>query len=297
MKPFALLLALFPIFGLAAAPDQAPSTGRSEWEAWKERRLTGLRREDSWLSLVGLFWLEPGENRVGSGKQNAVVLPVSVPESLGSIVVADGKAVYRPGSSSASLDGREVREPVSLTADTDGEPTVLRHGTVLFYLIERGDRLAIRAKDSASPVRASFQGIEMWPYREDWRKSARFSRYDPPRQIRVPTINGTVEDSRSPGAVVFDAGGQTFSIDTVQEKDGEDLWLIFGDATNGHESYGGGRFLYTKPPAADGTVVVDFNRSYNPPCVFTPYATCPLPPKQNKVGIRIEAGEKVWGKH
>jgi uncharacterized protein (DUF1684 family) len=212
-------------------------------------------------------------------------------------VVSDGKAVYKPGPEAASLDGRVVREPVPLTADADGDPTTLRHGTVLFYLIRRGDRLAIRAKDSASPVRASFEGIEMWPYQEVWRKSARFQRYDPPKQIPVPNVDGTIEATRSPGAVVFEEGGKTYSVDAVAEKEGDDLWLIFGDTTNGDDSYGGGRFLYTKPPAADGSVIVDFNRSYNPPCVFTPYATCPLPPKQNKLPIKVEAGEKAWGKH
>jgi uncharacterized protein (DUF1684 family) len=297
MRYTGLLLPFLMVAGLVMASDPAESVGRSEWEAWKQRRLTNLRKEDGWLSLVGLFWLQPGENKVGSARDGDVVLPPSVPAKLGTIVVADGKAVYKPGPAAASLDGREVRESIPLVADTDGEPTTLRHGTVLFYLIRRGDRLAIRAKDSASPVRSSFEGIEMWPYQEAWRKSARFTRYDPPKYIPVPNVNGAVENSRSPGAVVFEEGGKTYSVDAVAEKEGDDLWLIFGDATNGHESYGGGRFLYTKPPSPDGTVVVDFNRAYNPPCVFTPYATCPLPPKQNKLPIRVEAGEKAWGDH
>ncbi|HEY7368530.1 MAG TPA: DUF1684 domain-containing protein [Thermoanaerobaculia bacterium] len=296
MRASTLLLPLVVAAGVVMAAEPA-STGRSEWEQWKDRRLSSLRREDGWLSLVGLFWLQPGENTVGSAKDADVVLPASVPASLGTIVVGDGKGVYKPGAAAASLDGRVVDAPVALVPDTDGEPTTLKFGTVLFYLIRRGDKLAIRAKDSASPVRAKFVGIEMWPYQEAWRKTARFQRYDPPKQIRVPTIQGTVEDSRCPGAVVFEENGKTYSVDAVAEREGDDLWLIFGDATNGEETYGGGRFLYTKPPAADGSVVVDFNRSYNPPCVFTPYATCPLPPKQNKLPIKVEAGEKVWGEH
>jgi uncharacterized protein (DUF1684 family) len=297
MKTSLLLLPLLVAAGLALAADAAPSVGRKEWEAWKQRRLTSLRREDGWLSLVGLFWLQPGVHSVGSARDSDITLPATVPARLGEVVVTGQKAVYKPGPDAASLDGREVREPVALVADADGEPTTLRHGTVLFYLIRRGDKLGIRAKDSASPVRKAFTEIEMWPYQDAWRRNARFSPYDPPKTIKIPTVHGVVEDSRCPGAVVIEEAGKTYAIDVVQEKEGDDLWLIFGDTTNGHESYGGGRFLYTKPPSPDGTVIVDFNRAYNPPCVFTPYATCPLPPKQNKLPFHVEAGEKVWGEH
>ena len=131
-----------------------------------------------------------------------------------------------------------------------------------------------------------------------WRFDARFDAYDPPQdRSRFRTSSGSTEQEKSPGAVVFQFGGKEYRIDAVKEAGSEDLFLIFGDQTNGFETYGGGRFLYAAPPDKDGQVVVDFNKAYNPPCVFTPYATCPLPPAQNRLPLRVEAGEKRYGDH
>jgi uncharacterized protein (DUF1684 family) len=167
---------------------------------------------------------------------------------------------------------------------------------VSFYVINRNDRLAVRVKDSESPTRNGFQGVEAFPADPSWRVNAHFEAYPPGRTLQVPTILGTVDTMAEPGAVVFEHGGKTYRLDTVLEEGETDLFIIFGDLTNRHETYGGGRFLYAKPADAQGTVMLDFNRAYNPPCVFTPYATCPLPPPQNKLSVRVEAGEKMYGK-
>src|SRR5215813_4241885 len=289
----AAILLLIP--AVSSAP---PAAHREEWEAWRARRLQSLRREDGWLSLVGLFWLQEGENTVGSDPKGRVVLPAGkVPARIASITLTKGSvSIHAEPGSGLTVDAHVVTS-MPLATDADGaQPTVLRVGSISFYVIARGSRLGVRVKDSEAQTRKSFGGIETFPYEEKYRIEARFEPYDPPRQIPVPNVLGTVETQPSPGALVFELAGKTYRLDPVLETGETDLFVIFGDETNGHESYGGGRFVYAKP-AVDGKTVLDFNRAYNPPCVFTPYATCPLPPKQNRLSVRIEAGEKTYGEH
>jgi hypothetical protein len=188
--------------------------------------------------------------------------------------------------------GRPVTT-MTLRSDAEGEPTVVKHGSVSFYLIKRGERLGVRIKDSRNPALLAFHGIDSYPIDLKWRFDARFDASPAGKTISVPNILGSVEQEKSPGAVVFELEGKELRIGAVTESGTEDLFLIFGDQTNGVETYGGGRFLYAAPPDKNGRVVLDFNKAYNPPCVFTPYATCPLPPTQNRLPIRIEAGEKT----
>jgi hypothetical protein len=286
------------IMSADARADRAPAEHRAEVKAWHARRLENLRKEDGWLSLVGLFWLEEGENSIGSGSSRRVVLPPGKsPETLGWIDLSQGTAAFRvsPGAR-VTHDGKPV-EGLALVSDAEGEPTVLRHGTLRFHLIRRGERFGVRVKDSESEARKVFRGIETFPVDAAWRILARFEPYAPPKSIPVPNALGTPTRETSPGAVVFEVDGKTYRIDAVDEAGSEELFLIFGDRTNGLETYGGGRFLYAPRPGADGKVVVNFNKAYNPPCVFTPYATCPLPPPQNRLPIRVEAGEKAYGEH
>ena len=147
---------------------------------------------------------------------------------------------------------------------------------------------------SVRVARQAFRGIESYPVDARWRLEGRFEPYDPPKRMVVPDALDRGQQEVIPGAVAFDVGGATYRIDVFDEEGTEDLFLVFGDLTNRNETFGGGRYLYTPPPGADGRVVVDFNRAYNPPCVFTPFATCSLPPPQNRLPIRIEAGEKRY---
>ncbi len=293
------LLATAGFFVLGAAASDVASY-RTEIEAWRAKRLASLRREDGWLTLVGLFWLEKGSNRIGTDpKANRVVLPEgSAPETLGSLDLS-GDVVTLKANPNAGLTsgGRPVATMTLRTdADVDG-PTVVERGRIRFYVIKRGERLGVRVKDSQSPVRLSFHGIDSYPIDPKWRFDARFEAYRPPKSVAVPNILGSIDEEKSPGAAVFAVGGHEYRLDAVTEEGTDELFLIFGDATNGAETYGGGRFLYAKPPGPDGRVVLDFNKAYNPPCVFTPYATCPLPPRGNRLPIRIEAGEKKYGNH
>jgi len=297
-----LLVLLLAFLALTATPPAAAkhsdATHRAEIEKWRAGRIERLTAPSGWLTVVGLFWLEPGENGVGSGLGNRIVLPAGkAPATFGTIRLADGKARLdvAPGVD-VSHEGKRV-ESLPLQSDEEGDPTLVRHTTLSFHLIKRGDRLGVRVRDSASDARRDFREIPAYPVRSAWRVMGRLDPYPPGKTIAVPNILGTVSNDPSPGAVVFKVGGKTYRIDAVEEEGSDELFLIFGDSTNGFETYGAGRFLYVPRPGPDGKMVVDFNKAYNPPCAFTAYATCPLPPPQNRLALRVEAGEKEYGDH
>jgi uncharacterized protein (DUF1684 family) len=181
-----------------------------------------------------------------------------------------------------------------MIGDTKKDMTVFQCGPIKWNLIVRDTLYGIRFRDLESEAVKNFQGIERFPINENWRVSTEFEAYDPPKKIKVPNVLGQVDEELSPGAVVFTKDNQTYRIETIDA--GDRLWLIFADGTSGEETYGGGRFLYTDSKA-DSTrkVIVDFNKAYNPPCVLTKFATCPLPPKENYIKLRVTAGEKTWG--
>jgi uncharacterized protein (DUF1684 family) len=268
---------------------------RADLEDWIERREASLRQPDGWLSLAGLFWLEQGESSFGSDPGNDVVFPAeNAPARIGVFEVA-GRSVrlrVEPGVA-VTHQGAPVLGELALATDAAGEPTVLELGPLLFHAIERGDRVAIRLKDRESPLFAAFEGMQRFPVEPSWRVTARFEAYDPPKTILVPNIAGPPLPESCPGRLVFERDGGTYSLEPTGDP-GEELFVVFGDATNGTETYGGGRFLYADWPGPDAEVVLDFNRAYNPPCVFTPWATCPLPPPQNELPFAIAAGEKTY---
>ena len=264
---------------------------------WRNERVTSLRKPDGWLSLAGLFWLDQGENRFGTAVSNKIRFPEKRgPEKMGSFYLEGGKVRIRVnGGVPVTSDGKPVTEMELKTDEGGGDPTVLKLGSLTWYVIKRADRFAVRIKDRESPGLKRFQGIRYYPIEESWRIVATFEPYVPPQQIKVPNITGQVYDETSPGALVFEKDGKTYRLDPVLEEGSDELFVIFGDATNGRDTYGGGRFLYTAKPGPDNKVLLDFNRAYNPPCAFTPWATCPLPPSQNKLPIAVLAGERSYG--
>jgi uncharacterized protein len=276
---------------VAAKPDLA--AWQKQLDTWKKERTESLKREDGWLTLVGLYWLKPGENRFGSDPGNPVILPKGKSPAVAGTLVRDGEAVtlnVQPGVA-LTADGKPVTASLPLTTDAKSKPTVLELGSLSFYAIQRGDRVGVRIKDKESPERAAFKGVDTFTSDPRWRVVARFEPYKD-KKIPITNILGQVAQETSPGAVVFDWQGKTYRLDALGDPK-EGLSLIFGDATNGKLTYGAGRFLDTDPPK-DGTVVVDFNTAYNPPCAFTAFATCPLPPAQNKLALAVEAGEKKF---
>jgi uncharacterized protein len=303
LKPLSILLAPALLAGSVlwaadgkAAPDQPdPAAYRKEIEDWRAKRNESLKKEGSWLTLAGLFWLKPGENRFGSDPgKNVVILPKGKAPAVAGTFVRDGEKVtlqVEPGVA-LTADDQAPTPGMVLKKDSEGKPTSLKLGSLSFYLIQRGDRIGVRIKDSQSPLRASFHGLDTYPIRPEWRMVARFEPYKD-KKIPIPNVLGQVEETPSPGAVVFEWQGKTYRIDAIPGGDKGELFLIFADKTNGKETYGAGRFIDTDPPK-DGKVVVDFNTAYNPPCAFTAFATCPLPPPQNKLALAIEAGEKKF---
>ena len=267
----------------------------SRLAAWKQWRVSRLEQPDGWLTLVGLSWLHPGDNAVGADPGATVHLPDGKsPARLGTIRVEGTKSVF------AAAPGAEVTssgKPVSTLvladdAAADG-PTRLEHGSLVFYVIERAGRLAVRVKDSESETLRRFAGLDYFPADREWRIPARFEPAAAGSTLEVPNALGFSEKIRQPGWVTFDLAGHSYRLTALDDTGDGRLFIVFGDLTNSHETYGGGRFLYTDPPR-DGKVEIDFNRAYNPPCVFTPYATCPLPPPGNRLPVRVEAGEKKY---
>ena len=262
----------------AAGVLLAAGSYQAEIAHWRQQRETSLRRDGGWLTVTGLFWLREGQNRVGKGAGNDIELPDG-PAHAGVFELHKGKVTAKLGGSA-----RELRP------DTDD---LVQVGRLRLYVIQRADRLAIRMKDPESEFLREFHGLDYFPAREEYRLTARF--VAEPRKIPIANIVGQNELDDSPGYVVFSLRGRQFRLYPVlEEPRAQELFFIFRDQTAGKETYGAGRFLYTDLPK-DGRVVLDFNKAYNPPCAFTPYATCPLPPAENRLAVRIEAGEKTYG--
>jgi uncharacterized protein len=313
-----LLLGLAGFAGACAQPASQPapeatspaaaSAPQMSWEdevaAWKRSRFERLQKPDGWLTLVGLGWLKAGENSIGSDPKSTVLLPAGkAPARLGTLRLTGGAKPTVTFSAESGVavtrKGAAVSTLVLVSdadAKADDEPTLLQHGSLSFFLIRRGDRLGIRVKDSESAALKAFQGLDYFPLDRSLKLEGRFEPAAEVKEIPIPNALGFDEPILSPGHVVFTLQGQEHRLLALDDTGDGRLFLVFGDKTNGRETYGGGRFLYTDPPQA-GRVTVDFNRSYNPPCVFTPYATCPLPPRENRLPLRIEAGEKSFLGH
>jgi uncharacterized protein (DUF1684 family) len=281
--------------GCGAPSSRTDAAYEKEIEGWREQRDQRLRSEAGWLTLVGLFWLDAGENPFGSAPGIAVALPEGRgPGVAGSFVLEGGRVRVRAeAAAGVTLNGEPVTER-ELATDAGDEPDVLVLDDLRMHVIERGGRFAIRVRDPRSPVRASFTGLEYFPVDPAYRVEATFVPYDPPREIEIATVLGTVEPMRVPGRAEFTLRGRRHALEPVLETpDAEQLFFIFRDETSGRETYGAGRYLYADRPTG-GRLTLDFNKAYNPPCVFTPYATCPLPPRSNWLKARIEAGEKAY---
>jgi uncharacterized protein len=295
----ALAVALAPATAGRAATDTQPTVDgdaeRASIETWRADRLRRLTSDTGWLTLAGLFWLKEGENGFGRSSSNALVLDSpSLAETAGSFVLRDHRVrfVARPGGG-VTHDGQAVSS-LDLVADTQGEPTVLASGSLRFFIIERAGNLGVRVRDLDNPHRRNFRGLSYFPVSTAWVFDARFEPYEPVHRLKIVNILGMREDAVSPGAVVFTRGGRKWRLDTVLESQAaKELFIMFADETSGHETYGAGRFLYIPMPEGH-RAQLDFNKAYNPPCALNDFATCPLPPPQNRLKLRIEAGEKKY---
>ncbi len=289
-----MLHALLPLL-LAVQPSEPPNPRALEAQVrqWQQERSTRLRAPDGWLTLVNLAWLDEGENTVGSAEGSAVALPKGAPQKLGTFVRAGKTVRFIPASTvEVTVDGKTFKAG-AVETDADGAPDVLQHGTLSLIVIRRGQRLGVRVRDTEAPTRTHFGGLPFYSPTLAWRKVAKWEAAKEGETVRIPDVLGDAAEQPLAGTAAFTHGGKTFRLSATEE--GDRLFFVFGDLTNRDTTYGAGRFLYAEAPE-DGRVVLDFNRAYNPPCAFTAYATCPLPPKVNKLEVRVEAGEKRYQK-
>jgi uncharacterized protein (DUF1684 family) len=296
------LLALAAAHGEpAATANRANSKEMQDEAAWRAQRAKGLSAPDGWLTLVGLEWLKPGKNTVGLAADNSVRLKGHAPEHLGVIEVDGGqlKLLIPQGGFSKSLllDGQPAREG-QLQSD-DGKPSVLSTENLTLVVLHRGDQFALRIKDSESPTRTGFRGLHWYPAEAKYRLTAKWIPFVPAHTEKIPTIIGTTLDMPAPGLAEFTLDGKTVQIEPVLEDPGaKELFFILRDATSRTTTYQSARFLYAAFPDhgldQPGTITLDFNRLQNPPCAYTPYATCPLPPYINRLAISIPAGEQRY---
>jgi len=286
MKAFVAVALATSLLAACGAREKKIDTAAhaAEIQRWQKTRAERLTKEDGWLTLIGLHWLKDGENTVTLTKAGAP--PVKVTRN-------GAQTILHPDPS-MTIDGKPIAGEVPLLADADEKgPTIVQMGSVRFNVIKRGERYGLRVKDAEAETRTHFKGLEYYPIDSRWRVEARFEAYHPPKKIPITDVTGMTSDSISPGAIVFDVDGKEYRIDPILEEGSTDYFIIFRDATSKETTYPAGRYLYAAPPK-DGKMIVDFNKAYNPPCAFTPFATCPLPPLQNRLPFRLEAGEKKY---
>ncbi|MFZ0632209.1 MAG: DUF1684 domain-containing protein [Acidobacteriaceae bacterium] len=290
------------VLGALASHVFAASTDwRSGLLAWRTARAEGLSAPDGWLTLVALDWIEPGENSFGGAADNRIQLSGATAAHLG-ILQFSGNAVRllppRGGFPAAfRIDGQPA-QPIVLTGN-DMKPHELTDGTLTCFVIHRGDRYALRVKDTQAPTRVHFRGLHWYAPNSHYRVEARWIPWVPAHQQKIPTIIGTTLDLPAPGLAEFTLDGKTLRLEPVLEAPGaKQLFFIVRDVTSHSTTYGAGRFLYAGFPdhglQQPGHIVLDFNRLQNPPCAYTPYATCPLPPEQNRLAIALPVGEERY---
>lgn len=297
MKGEAAWLVAALVAGLAALLG-ADEAYRAEVQKWRADREERLKADGGWLTVAGLFWLQEGPNRFGTDPAGEIVLPEGSAPAKAGVFELQGEQVtvaLQPGVN-GRIGGKPVAGAAPMRPDTSGSPEVLEMGSLSLNVIKRGERYGIRLKDKNSAVRKGFTGLKWFDVKEDYRVQARWVSYPQPKPVKVPNVLGQTESMPSPGHAEFTLNGKPVRIDGVLESpDAEQLFFILRDQTSGKETYGAGRFLYADLPKG-GKVVLDLNKAYNPPCAFTPYATCPLPPPQNWMPVRVEAGELAYGK-
>jgi len=297
-----IIIFLALLSNVTTAGRLAPTNGSltdpsyiKEIEKWRNERLEEINGESGWNTLLGLFWLNEGKNRFGSHPSNDIVLPRNrAPKFAGSLWLDKGTVrLTTKLEAGITNDGNRVSD-LLLRSDADGFPTALRLGSLTMFVIKRGEKFGLRVKDKHHPARSNFQGLNYFPLDASWRVEAKLEAYVPAKVIPIANVLGMVDDMTSPGALVFEMNGKKCRLDPVFEKGSKQLFVIFADLTSGNQTYGAGRYLYVDPPGTDGKVIVDFNKAHNPPCAFTKFATCPLPPRQNRLVIRVEAGEMKY---
>lgn len=285
---------------ISGALDQ--DSWENELNAWRAKRAASLQAPEGWLSLIGLGWLKDGDNSFGSDADNRIQINGKAPGHVGAVRLERNSLRLLPPlggfPSGLIVDGQPAREQ-ALFADDSEEPSKLTIGTITIIVINRDGQFALRIKDLDAPTRAAFHRLKWYPPNAAYRMKARWIPYNPPKQLDIPTILGTTTHLPAPGVAEFTIAGQTLRLEPVlEDPKSTELFFIIRDTTSKTTTYGAGRFLYTPLPEhgvnQPGELWLDFNRLINPPCAFTAYATCPLPPPQNRLNVAIPAGEERY---
>lgn len=293
MRKTAVLILVLSL-AMAGHATSLDAAYQQDYKRWQQELTNDLKT--NWLTLVGLFWLQDGPNRVGGDQKDEIPLPEKkVAPQIGVIEFHSGKAVFTAAAGAKVTSGGKPVQTIELKPDVTGKPTMLVIGDIKFLMIQRAQKFGIRVRDLHSDALKQFQGPEFYPLSGDYVVMAKFIPDAKPHKVRIPSVIGEDQEIDSAGYVEFTLNGQKQRLHALSEGDGE-LFFIIKDQTAGHGTYPAGRFLYTPMPK-DGKVMMDFNRAHNPPCAWTSYATCPLPPKENYMTVKVEAGEKFTGHH
>jgi len=299
----AALAVLICFFARASAAPQS-ADWQKETAAWREQHAAELQKPDGWLALAGLEWLDPGDNSFGSASDNKIHMPAGAPAHLGVLHVAGDEVTLNPPAAGFPqgflIDGKPAQSrPLHVDPDHDKNDPRMTVGALNFYVIKRGERFALRIKDAKSAALTGFHGLKWYPPNAKYRVTARWIPYSPQKTLTIATLIGTSYPAQIPGSAEFTLDGKIYRLDPILEDPAvAKLFFVLRDTTSASTTYGACRFLYTAFPVPGldkaGDLVLDFNRLENPPCAYTPYATCPLPPKQNRLPIPLPVGERRY---
>lgn len=263
---------------------------------FQQDREAALKTDTGWLTIAGLFFLTQPVTSFGSDPLNDIVLPAGAPARAGTFELRNGKVTVKAADGvTFQLDGKSITS-AELKPDGQGPPDRISLGDLTLWVHNSGDRLSIRLRDKNSPLRKEFAGTSWFPINPAYRVDATYVPYDKPKMVQVPNILGDMDTMPVPGIVTFMINGREYKMEPVADPGDPQFWFIFRDLTSQKESYPAARFLYAPAPV-NGKLILDFNKSQNPPCAYNPYTTCPLPSEQNRLRVRIEAGEKKYTGH
>ena len=280
------------LFSNCSDSKQEDQTYKEKIHNWQEERLENLKAEDGWLNLAGLYWLEKGKNTIGSDSSNNIVFPAKAPKHLGAVHLQNNKIEFRAEEDAmvANQEGEKIDTAI-MNHDQQDSTTVLQNGPLRWFVIKRGDKFGIRLRDLQSPLLDKVDSIPAFPIKRKWKVEAEFIPYEEEKYMEVPNVLGSTTKEKIHGELQFQIKDKKYTL--VPMDDRGHLFVVFGDQTNAEQTYGGGRFLSVASPDEENKTNLDFNKAYNPPCAFTPYATCPLPPSQNRLSVEVKAGEKA----
>jgi uncharacterized protein len=280
---------LLSLFALTA---NAQTNYKSEVEKWRSEHETELKGENSWFSLAGLFWLKDGVNTIGAGEKYDIQLTENFKNGkFGEILFENNTATLKVENGvEATTNGKQISEMI-LVSDVNQKQTIVKTGSQIFYVIKREDKVGVRLKDKNNRARLDFKGLHWFPINEKLKVTATFEPFGEPKEILIPNMLGGNFKMKSEGILKFKLNGKNYSLQPV-ESAGK-FFIVFRDLTSKTETYGVGRFLYAEK-SKDNKIILDFNKAENPPCAYTTFATCPIPPKQNRLKIAVKGGEKRY---